>query len=186
MERRTRPRATFLSPHSLQSISSPVGVSGGSNVRAQLASKEVASKFWINMIHLYLTYTLIVKMESQVGWILVSKPQILTARQKLKLRMKILAPHYNYTVSYSLCLSLIDIFLLVHHMYPVCFKALSKALSDLRADMVTQAEQNVAVHAQESSQERNIQKLIDEHTKDYAVSIWFPFCFCFFFHLNIF
>ncbi|GFR72659.1 centrosomal protein of 290 kDa [Elysia marginata] len=47
-------------------------------------------------------------------------------------------------------------------------QALSKALSDLRADMVTQAEQNVAVHAQESSQERNIQKLIDEHTKDYA------------------
>ncbi|RUS86099.1 hypothetical protein EGW08_006119 [Elysia chlorotica] len=34
--------------------------------------------------------------------------------------------------------------------------------------MVTQAEQNVAVHAQESSQERNIQKLIEEHTKDYA------------------
>ncbi|XP_005096015.2 centrosomal protein of 290 kDa [Aplysia californica] len=45
-------------------------------------------------------------------------------------------------------------------------QALSKALSDLRADMVTQAQENVHVHAQESAQEKNIQKLINEHTKE--------------------
>ncbi|CAL1542937.1 unnamed protein product [Lymnaea stagnalis] len=45
-------------------------------------------------------------------------------------------------------------------------QALSKALSDLRADMVNQAQENVQIHAQETSQEKNIQKLINEHTKE--------------------
>ncbi|XP_059169831.1 centrosomal protein of 290 kDa-like [Physella acuta] len=45
-------------------------------------------------------------------------------------------------------------------------QALSKALSDLRADMVTQAQENIQVHAQESAQEKNIQKIINEHTKE--------------------
>ncbi|XP_070190390.1 centrosomal protein of 290 kDa-like [Littorina saxatilis] len=45
-------------------------------------------------------------------------------------------------------------------------QALSKALTDLRADMVAQAQNNVISHAEDAQQERNIQRLIDSHTKD--------------------
>ncbi|KAK7503000.1 hypothetical protein BaRGS_00005626, partial [Batillaria attramentaria] len=45
-------------------------------------------------------------------------------------------------------------------------KALSKALTDLRADMVVQAQNSVMAHAEEAQQERNIQKIVDQHTKD--------------------
>ncbi|PVD27873.1 hypothetical protein C0Q70_10448 [Pomacea canaliculata] len=46
-------------------------------------------------------------------------------------------------------------------------QALSKALTDLRADMVTQAQKSVMAQAEEVQQERNIQRLIDTHTKDF-------------------
>ncbi len=48
-----------------------------------------------------------------------------------------------------------------------CFalQALSKALTDLRTDMVTQAQDSVRAHADDASQEQNIQRLIDQHTK---------------------
>lgn len=45
-------------------------------------------------------------------------------------------------------------------------QALSKALTDLRADMVSQAQ----VLANDASQEKNIQKIINEHTKQISVS----------------
>merc|ERR1719422_1968310 len=46
--------------------------------------------------------------------------------------------------------------------------ALSKALTDLRADMVTQAQESVTSQAAGAQQERNVQKLIQEHTKEMA------------------
>ncbi|KAJ8314697.1 hypothetical protein KUTeg_006847 [Tegillarca granosa] len=45
-------------------------------------------------------------------------------------------------------------------------QALSKALTELRADMVQQAQEHVKYHSEESSQEANIQKIIDKHTKE--------------------
>ncbi|OWF51997.1 centrosomal protein of 290 kDa-like [Mizuhopecten yessoensis] len=50
-------------------------------------------------------------------------------------------------------------------------QALSKALTELRADMVQQAQETVTQQAHESSQETNIQKLIDSHTKEMADQI---------------
>ena len=41
-------------------------------------------------------------------------------------------------------------------------QALSKALTELRADMVTQAQEQVKTHAEDSSQQINVQKLIDK------------------------
>ena len=37
--------------------------------------------------------------------------------------------------------------------------------------MVTQAQEQVKTHAEDSSQQINVQKLIDKHTKEMAVSI---------------
>ncbi|XP_074654662.1 centrosomal protein of 290 kDa-like [Tubulanus polymorphus] len=45
-------------------------------------------------------------------------------------------------------------------------KALSKALMDLRADMVTQAEVAVKQTAEETAAEQNVQKLVNKHTKE--------------------
>ncbi|XP_060063320.1 centrosomal protein of 290 kDa-like [Ylistrum balloti] len=50
-------------------------------------------------------------------------------------------------------------------------QALSKALTELRADMVQQAQETVTQQAQESAQETNIQKIIDSHTKEMADQI---------------
>ncbi|XP_041354243.1 centrosomal protein of 290 kDa-like [Gigantopelta aegis] len=50
-------------------------------------------------------------------------------------------------------------------------QALTKALTELRADMVTQAQDNVKAHAEDAGQERNIQRLIDQHTKQMAEQI---------------
>ncbi|BFZ24638.1 hypothetical protein BsWGS_27677 [Bradybaena similaris] len=44
-------------------------------------------------------------------------------------------------------------------------QVLSKALSDVRADMVTQAHENIQQHAEEFKQERNIQSIINQQTK---------------------
>ncbi|KAL8608881.1 hypothetical protein ACOMHN_056045 [Nucella lapillus] len=46
--------------------------------------------------------------------------------------------------------------------------ALSKALTELRADMVAQAQGSVMAQAEEAQQERNIQRLVEAHTKDMA------------------
>ena len=53
----------------------------------------------------------------------------------------------------------------------VILQALTKALTELRADMVTQAQENVNAHAVDAGQERNIQRLIDQHTKQMSVSV---------------
>lgn len=37
--------------------------------------------------------------------------------------------------------------------------------------MVTQAQEHVKYHSEESSQEANIQKIIDKHTKEMVVSV---------------
>ena len=41
-------------------------------------------------------------------------------------------------------------------------QALSKALTELRADMVTQAQEQVKTHAEDSSQQINVQNLMDK------------------------
>jgi hypothetical protein len=51
------------------------------------------------------------------------------------------------------------------------FQALSKALTELRADMVTQAQEQVKAHSEDSSQQVNVQKIVDKHTKELTVSI---------------
>lgn len=50
-------------------------------------------------------------------------------------------------------------------------QALSKALTELRADMVTQAQEQVKHHAEEASQGVNIQKLINKHTRELSEQI---------------
>ncbi|XP_053396760.1 centrosomal protein of 290 kDa-like [Mercenaria mercenaria] len=45
-------------------------------------------------------------------------------------------------------------------------QALSKALTELRADMVTQAQEQVKAHTEDSSQQINVQKIVDKHTKE--------------------
>ena len=47
-------------------------------------------------------------------------------------------------------------------MYIVLLQALSKALTELRADMVTQAQEQVKTHAEDSSQQINVQNLMDK------------------------
>ncbi|KAK3096658.1 hypothetical protein FSP39_002154 [Pinctada imbricata] len=47
-------------------------------------------------------------------------------------------------------------------------QALSKALTELRADMIQQTQEAVKHHATEGEQEINIQRLIDKSTKEYA------------------
>ena len=41
-------------------------------------------------------------------------------------------------------------------------QALSKALTELRAQMVTQTQEQVKTHAEDSSQQINVQRLIDK------------------------
>ena len=48
-------------------------------------------------------------------------------------------------------------------------QALSKALTELRADMIQQTQEAVKHHATEGEQEINIQRLIDKSTKEYEV-----------------
>ncbi|KAL4233575.1 hypothetical protein ACF0H5_008256 [Mactra antiquata] len=50
-------------------------------------------------------------------------------------------------------------------------QALSKALTELRADMVTQAQEQVKAHSDDSSQQINVQKIVDKHTKELADQI---------------
>lgn len=74
------------------------------------------------------------------------------------------------------CLFIFFIRVMVISLFPIALfafmfiQALSKALTDLRADMVAQAQNNVLAHAEETQQERNVQRLIDAHTKDLHVS----------------
>ena len=60
-----------------------------------------------------------------------------------------------------------------HHVYELCvhLQALSKALRELRADMVTQAKADVVAHANQSEQEFNVQKVVDKQTKILQVNI---------------
>ena len=48
---------------------------------------------------------------------------------------------------------------------------MSKALSDLRTDMVTQAQEELKAHADKKQDETNVQKLIDKQTKDLTVRV---------------
>ena len=45
-------------------------------------------------------------------------------------------------------------------------QALSKALMELRADMVSQAQDDVLANAENARSEQNLQKILDAHTKD--------------------
>ena len=49
-------------------------------------------------------------------------------------------------------------------------QALSKALTELRADMVQQAQETVKHQSSEAEQEINIQKIVDTHTRELNVS----------------
>ena len=51
----------------------------------------------------------------------------------------------------------------------VVLQALSKALMDLRADMVTQAEDEVRANADQNSQQVSVQKLVKMETKQLEV-----------------
>ena len=51
----------------------------------------------------------------------------------------------------------------------VVLQALSKALMDLRADMVTQAEDEVRAHSDQNSQQVSVQKLVKMETKQLEV-----------------
>lgn len=55
-------------------------------------------------------------------------------------------------------------------MFSCIFKALSKALTELRADMVTQAQEQVKAHAEDSEGHINVQKIVDKHTRELTVS----------------
>ena len=48
-------------------------------------------------------------------------------------------------------------------------QALSKALLDLRADMVTQAQDDVKANVEKASSEHNVQRLIEKTTKELHV-----------------
>ena len=50
-------------------------------------------------------------------------------------------------------------------------KALSKALMDLRAEMVVKAEEDVKAHAEQAATQQNVQKLVDKRTKEIQVKI---------------
>ena len=48
-------------------------------------------------------------------------------------------------------------------------QALSKALTELRADMVQQAQDDVKAHAESQVVEKNIQKIVDKQTRELQV-----------------
>jgi len=48
-------------------------------------------------------------------------------------------------------------------------QALSKALLDLRADMVSQAQSEVLANAEQAANEINVQRLVDKRTKELQV-----------------
>ncbi|KAH3726744.1 centrosomal protein of 290 kDa-like [Dreissena polymorpha] len=50
-------------------------------------------------------------------------------------------------------------------------QSLSKALTELRADMVTQAQAQVRAHNVDGEQEINVQKIVDKHTKELGEQI---------------
>ena len=59
-------------------------------------------------------------------------------------------------------------------------QALSKALMELRGDMVQQAQDDVKAHAESQAMEQNVQKIVDKQTKELQVNMgrtfyWFPF-----------
>ncbi len=51
-------------------------------------------------------------------------------------------------------------------------QALSKALTGMRADMVTQAQDDVKANADQAAMEHNVQKVVQKHTKEYQVKIF--------------
>lgn len=62
----------------------------------------------------------------------------------------------------------------VIHLGWLCYcntavQALSKALLDLRADMVSRAQAEVLVNAEQAAAEINVQKLVDKRTKELQV-----------------
>jgi len=52
---------------------------------------------------------------------------------------------------------------------PRSLQALSKALLDLKADLVTQAQSDVLVNAERAAVEVNVQRIVDKRTKELQV-----------------
>ena len=49
-------------------------------------------------------------------------------------------------------------------------QALSKALMELRGDMVQQAQDEVKAHAESQAMEQNVQKIVDKQTRELQVN----------------
>ena len=49
------------------------------------------------------------------------------------------------------------------------WQALSKALTELRSDMVTQAQAQVRAHTEHGEQEVNVQAIVNKHTRELGV-----------------
>ena len=56
------------------------------------------------------------------------------------------------------------------HVSLPAWQALSKALMEIRADMVTQAQQAVKANADEAMAEANVQKVVNKHTRELQVT----------------
>ena len=54
-------------------------------------------------------------------------------------------------------------------IYCCVFQTLSKALLDLRADMVSQAQSEVLANAEQAAAEINVQRLVEKRTKELQV-----------------
>ena len=52
------------------------------------------------------------------------------------------------------------------------YQALSRALTELRAEMVAQAQDEVKAHADQTAAEFNVQKMVDKQTKELKVGGW--------------
>ena len=57
------------------------------------------------------------------------------------------------------------------------FQALSKALMELRAEMVHQAQDDVRANMDQVAVQKNVQKVVEKHTKELHVSDMFNFVF---------
>lgn len=58
-----------------------------------------------------------------------------------------------------------SVHILLNTVTCTALQALSKALVELRSDMVTQAQEQVKANAEEQTAELNVQKVVEKHTK---------------------
>ena len=71
---------------------------------------------------------------------------------------------------FSSSLTYVSIFFIKLNNFSVFYiQALSKALTELRADMVQQAQDDVKAHAESQAIEKNIQKIVDKQTRELQV-----------------